>query len=57
MLNFRSLNFALGEDIDMLRATVQQFAHDEGGMRACRSASRILQYVVTGLPAAMPLAP
>ena len=29
MLNFRSLNFALGEDIDMLRETVQQFAADE----------------------------
>src|SRR5437762_2854837 len=34
MLNFRSLNFALGEDIDMLRATVQQFAHDEIAPRA-----------------------
>src|SRR5215216_2568442 len=29
MLNFPSLNFALGEDIDMLRATVQQFAANE----------------------------
>src|SRR5438874_9655555 len=34
MLNFRSLNFALGEDIDMLRATVQQFSHDEIAPRA-----------------------
>jgi len=34
MLNFRSLNFALGEDIDMLRATVQQFARDEIAPRA-----------------------
>jgi isovaleryl-CoA dehydrogenase len=34
MLNFRSLNFALGEDIDMLRATVQQFAADEIAPRA-----------------------
>jgi isovaleryl-CoA dehydrogenase len=29
MLNFPSLNFALGEDVDMLRATVQQFAANE----------------------------
>ena len=34
MLNFRSLNFALGEDIDMLRDTVQQFAADEIAPRA-----------------------
>src|SRR2546428_13039297 len=34
MLNFRSLNFALGEDIDMLRATVEQFARDEIAPRA-----------------------
>src|SRR5947208_1448552 len=34
MLNFRSLNFALGEDIDMLRETVQQFAADEIAPRA-----------------------
>jgi len=34
MLNFRSLNFALGEDIDMLRETVQQFATDEIAPRA-----------------------
>ena len=34
MLNFRSLNFALGEDIDMLRASVQQFAADEIAPRA-----------------------
>ena len=34
MLNFRSLNFALGEDIDMLRSTVQQFAADEIAPRA-----------------------
>src|SRR5437763_15379421 len=34
MLNFRSLNFALGEDIDMLRATVQQFARHEIAPRA-----------------------
>src|SRR5213079_2709365 len=34
MLNFRSLNFALGEDIDMLRATVQQFAANEIAPRA-----------------------
>src|SRR5256884_7803734 len=37
MLNFRSLNFALGEDIDMLRATVQQFAHDEIAPRAAET--------------------
>jgi isovaleryl-CoA dehydrogenase len=29
MLNFPSLNFALGEDVDMLRATIQQFAANE----------------------------
>src|SRR5437762_2669305 len=34
MLNFPSLNFALGEDIDMLRATVQQFAANEIAPRA-----------------------
>ena len=34
MLNFRSLNFALGEDIDMLRETVQQFAANEIAPRA-----------------------
>ena len=34
MLNFPSLNFALGEEIDMLRATVQQFAADEIAPRA-----------------------
>src|SRR5213079_769445 len=34
MLNFRSLNFALGEDIDMLRATVRQFAANEIAPRA-----------------------
>jgi isovaleryl-CoA dehydrogenase len=34
MLNFRSLNFALGEDIDMLRETVQQFAVAEIAPRA-----------------------
>jgi isovaleryl-CoA dehydrogenase len=34
MLNFRSLNFALGEDVDMLRETVQQFAADEIAPRA-----------------------
>src|SRR5436305_11954765 len=34
MLNFPSLNFALGEHIDMLRATVQQFAADEIAPRA-----------------------
>src|SRR2546429_3251880 len=34
MLNFPSLNFALGEDIDMLRATVQQFAAAEIAPRA-----------------------
>jgi isovaleryl-CoA dehydrogenase len=34
MLNFPSLNFALGEDIDMLRATVQQFALNEIAPRA-----------------------
>src|SRR5947207_3077546 len=34
MLNFPSLNFALGEDIDMLRATVQQFAANEIALRA-----------------------
>src|SRR5213595_797574 len=34
MLNFPSLNFALGEDIDMLLATVQQFAANEIAPRA-----------------------
>jgi len=34
MLNFPSLNFHLGETIDMLRATVQQFADDEIAPRA-----------------------
>ena len=34
MLNFPSLNFALGEDIDMLRASVQQFAAAEIAPRA-----------------------
>jgi len=34
MLNFRSLNFALGDEIDMLRETVQQFAADEIAPRA-----------------------
>src|SRR5438876_2863953 len=34
MLNFPSLNFALGEDIDMLRASVQQFAAEEIAPRA-----------------------
>jgi isovaleryl-CoA dehydrogenase len=34
MLNFPSLNFALGEDIEMLRATVQQFAANEIAPRA-----------------------
>src|SRR5207344_3379999 len=34
MLNFPSLNFAQGETIDMLRATVQQFAADEIAPRA-----------------------
>jgi isovaleryl-CoA dehydrogenase len=34
MLNFPSLNFHLGETIDMLRATVQQFAADEIAPRA-----------------------
>src|SRR5216110_3501622 len=34
MMNFPSLNFALGEDIDMLRATVQQFAANEIAPRA-----------------------
>jgi isovaleryl-CoA dehydrogenase len=34
MLNFPSLNFALGEEIDMLRATVQQFAAEEIAPRA-----------------------
>ena len=34
MLNFPSLNFHLGETIDMLRATVQQFAADDIAPRA-----------------------
>jgi isovaleryl-CoA dehydrogenase len=34
MLNFPSLDFALGEDIDMLRASVQQFAAEEIAPRA-----------------------
>ena len=34
MLNFPSLNFDLGEDLEMLRATVQQFAADEIAPRA-----------------------
>jgi isovaleryl-CoA dehydrogenase len=34
MLNFPSLNFHLGETIDLLRATVQQFAADEIAPRA-----------------------
>jgi len=34
MLNFPALDFALGEDVDMLRATVQQFAADEIAPRA-----------------------
>jgi isovaleryl-CoA dehydrogenase len=34
MLNYPSLDFALGEDIDMLRATVQQFAAAEIAPRA-----------------------
>ena len=34
MLNFPSLNFHLGETIDMLRATVQQFASDDIAPRA-----------------------
>src|SRR2546429_7224613 len=34
MLNFPSLNFALGEDVDMLRATVHQFAANEIAPRA-----------------------
>ncbi len=34
MLDFPSLNFALGEDIDMLRATVRQFAAAEIAPRA-----------------------
>jgi isovaleryl-CoA dehydrogenase len=34
MLNFPSLNFHLGETIDMLRATVQQFAADHIAPRA-----------------------
>src|SRR5216110_2389036 len=34
MMNFPSLNFALGEDIDMLRATVHQFAANEIAPRA-----------------------
>jgi isovaleryl-CoA dehydrogenase len=34
MLNFRSLNFHLGETIDMLRATVQRFAADDIAPRA-----------------------
>ena len=33
-MNFRSLNFALGETIDMLRSTVQQFAAAEIAPRA-----------------------
>ena len=34
MLNFPSLNFHLGETIDLLRATVQQFASDDIAPRA-----------------------
>jgi isovaleryl-CoA dehydrogenase len=34
MLNFPALDFALGEDIDMLRESVQQFAADEIAPRA-----------------------
>ncbi|MEO5764651.1 MAG: isovaleryl-CoA dehydrogenase [Casimicrobiaceae bacterium] len=34
MLSFPGLDFALGEDVDMLRATVQQFAADEIAPRA-----------------------
>ena len=34
MLNFPSLNFHLGETIDLLRATVQQFAADDIAPRA-----------------------
>jgi isovaleryl-CoA dehydrogenase len=34
MLDFPALDFALGEDIDMLRASVQQFAADEIAPRA-----------------------
>ncbi len=34
MLNFRTLDFHLGEPIDMLRATVQQFAQAEIAPRA-----------------------
>jgi len=34
MLNFPALDFALGEDVDMLRASVQQFAADEIAPRA-----------------------
>ena len=34
IVNFRSLNFELGETIDMLRSTVQQFAADEIAPRA-----------------------
>jgi isovaleryl-CoA dehydrogenase len=34
MMNFPALDFALGEDVDMLRATVQQFAADEIAPRA-----------------------
>jgi len=34
MLNFRSLNFALGDEIEMLRETVQQFAAAEIAPRA-----------------------
>ena len=34
MLNFPSLNFHLGETVDMLRATVQQFAADDIAPRA-----------------------
>jgi isovaleryl-CoA dehydrogenase len=34
MLNFPALDFALGEDVDMLRSTVQQFAADEIAPRA-----------------------
>src|SRR6516225_7260723 len=34
MTDFPALDFALGDDIDMLRATVQQFAADEIAPRA-----------------------
>jgi len=41
MFNFPALNFHLGETIDMLRATVQQFAAAEIAPRAERSTATI----------------